>query len=47
MTRTRNDAVGEWLGTGDAPDAPVEWRYEQRRAKAYAVEVRVEVGDEK
>lgn len=37
------DAVGEWLGTGDAPDAPVAWRYEQRRAKGYAVEVRVEV----
>ena len=36
------DAVGEWLGTGDAPAAPVAWRYAQRRAKAYAVEVRVE-----
>lgn len=39
------DAVGEWLGTGDAPSAPVAWRYAQRRAKAYAVEVRVEVQD--
>lgn len=37
------DAVGEWLGTGDAPSAPVAWRYEQRRAKGYAVTVRVEV----
>jgi hypothetical protein len=36
------DAVGEWLGTGDAPSAPVAWRYEQQRAKAYAVSVRVE-----
>ncbi len=36
------DAVGEWLQTGDAPDAPVAWRYAQRRAKGYAVEVRVE-----
>jgi len=37
------DAVGEWLGTGDAPSAPVAWRYEQRRARGYAVTVRVEV----
>lgn len=37
------DHVAAWLGTGDAPDAPVAWRYEQRRAKGYAVEVRVEV----
>lgn len=37
------DAVGEWLETGDAPSAPVAWRYEQRRAKGYAVTVRVEV----
>jgi hypothetical protein len=36
------DHVAAWLGTGDAPDAPVAWRYAQRRAKAYAVEVRVE-----
>lgn len=36
------DHVAAWLGTGDAPDAPVTWRYAQRRAKAYAVEVRVE-----
>lgn len=37
------DHVAAWLGTGDAPDAPVAWRYAQRRAKGYAVEVRVEV----
>lgn len=37
------DAVAAWLGTGDAPSAPVAWRYEQRRAKGYAVTVRVEV----
>jgi len=36
------DHVAAWLGTGDAPSAPVAWRYEQRRAKAYAVGVRVE-----
>lgn len=36
------DAVGAALGCGDAPAAPVAWRYAQRRAKAYAVEVRVE-----
>lgn len=36
------DHVAAWLGTGDAPSAPVAWRYEQQRAKAYAVEVRVE-----
>ena len=36
------DHVAAWLGTGDAPDAPVAWRYAQRRAKTYAVEVRVE-----
>jgi hypothetical protein len=36
------DHVAAWLGTGDAPDAPVAWRYAQRRTKTYAVEVRVE-----
>ncbi len=36
------DAVAAWLGTGDAPSAPVAWRYEQRRAAGYAVAVRVE-----
>lgn len=37
------DAVAAALGCGDAPSAPVAWRYEQRRAKGYAVTVRVEV----
>lgn len=36
------DHVAAWLGTGDAPDAPVAWRYEQRRAAGYAVAVQVE-----
>ena len=36
------DAVGEWLGTGDAPSAPVAWRYAQTRTQSYAVVVRVE-----
>lgn len=25
------DAVAEWLGVDDSPDAPVEWRYEQAK----------------
>ena len=37
------DAVAAALGVDDGPTGPVTWRYEQRRAKGYAVEVRVEV----
>ena len=36
------DAVAAALGVDDGPRGPVTWRYAQRRAKAYAVEVRVE-----
>ncbi len=37
------DAVAAALGVDDGPTGPVTWRYGQRRAKGYAVEVRVEV----
>lgn len=40
--KTVADAVAAWLAVDDADDA-VTWRYAQRRAKTYAVEVRVEV----
>jgi hypothetical protein len=36
------DELAAALGCGDAPSAPVAWRYEQRRARGYAVAVRVE-----
>lgn len=36
------DAVAKALGADDGPRGPVTWRYAQRRAKGYAVEVRVE-----
>lgn len=36
------DEVASWLEVDDAPDAPVTWGYVQRRAKGYAVTVRVE-----
>jgi hypothetical protein len=39
------DAVAAALGVDDGPRGPVTWLYAQRRAKAYAVEVRVEVCD--
>jgi hypothetical protein len=35
------DAVGEWLGCGDAPDAPVSWRYRAERGE-WAVRITVE-----
>lgn len=35
------DAVGEWLGTGDAPDAPVSWRCRTERGP-WAVQIRIE-----
>ncbi len=37
------DALAAALGVDDGPTGPVTWRYAQRRAKGYAVEVRVEV----
>lgn len=37
------DALAAALGVDDGPRGPVAWRYAQRRAKGYAVEVRVEV----
>ena len=40
------DAVAAALGVDDGPRGPVTWRYAQRRAKTYAVEVRVEVCEE-
>ena len=39
------DAVAAWLGVDDSPAAPVAWHYCQRRAKGYAVTVRVEAMD--
>ena len=36
------DAAARWIGVDDGPRGPVTWRYAQRRAKTYAVEVRVE-----
>jgi len=39
------DAVAAWLGVGDSPAAPVAWHYCQRRARGYAVTVRVEALD--
>ena len=31
--KTIRDAIGEWLGTGDSPRAPVRWRYAQAKAR--------------
>jgi hypothetical protein len=35
------DSVADWLGIDDA-DARVQWKYAQRREKAYSVEVTIE-----
>ena len=35
------DAIGEWLGCGDAPDAPVSWRYRAERGE-WAVRITIE-----
>lgn len=35
------DEVAHWMGTGDAPSAPVQWRYGQERGK-FAVRIRIE-----
>ena len=35
------DAIGEWLGCGDAPDAPVSWRYRAERGP-WAVRITIE-----
>ena len=36
------DAVAEWLGVDDGPDAPVRWTVTQGKAKTYACVVRIE-----
>ena len=41
MSATR-DAVSRWLGRDDAECATLAWRYNQRKGKPYAVEVRIE-----
>lgn len=40
------DAVAKWLGRDDGPNCGVEWRVEQRKAKTYGVEIRIETADE-
>lgn len=40
------DEVGVLLGTGDAPSAPVEWRYRQERGERPCVRVEVRSAQE-
>lgn len=35
------DETAHWLGTGDSPSAPVQWRYGQERGP-FAVRIRIE-----
>lgn len=39
------DEIGDWLGTGDAPTAPVRWVYAQERGR-FAVRIRIESAEE-
>lgn len=41
------DAVATWIGCGDSPDDPIEWRYDQRRGPRgqQSVEIHWEAGE--
>lgn len=40
------DAVAKWLGRDDGPTGGVEWRCDQRKSKAYGVEIRIETAEQ-
>lgn len=40
------DAVALWLGRDDSERGNVEWRVEQRKAKTYGVEIRIETAEQ-